>query len=83
MDSISLFGHLLNCKHILTLIGLVILLIDVLQLDIVSFLEIPLFFGVVKSKPLWLDLAPKLSTVPLQMPPQNLFGFVGFLRIWG
>lgn len=83
MDSISLFAHPLNCKHTLILIGLVILQIDVPQLDIVCLLEIPSFLGVVKGKLLLLDLAPKLSTVPLLMPPQNLFAFVGFLRIWG
>ena len=83
MESISPFAHPLNCKRTLILIGLVILQIDVPQLDIVYFLEIPSFLGVEKSKPLLLDLAPKLSIVPLLMPPQNLFGFVGFLRIWG
>ena len=82
MGYISLDTHLLTCKLIRMLIGLVIVHINAPPLVIVFFFVTRWFLGIVKSKELCLALILKQNIELLQTLLLNYFGCVGYFKIW-
>lgn len=71
----------LSCKHTRMPIGQALLLIEDLQVVIVSFLVIHPFHGVLKSNLLWLDHQHNRSIEVLRTPLRKYPGYVNFVKI--